>query len=149
MGLNLHNPGLVGVLAPPLTQDELDYLNATVTSPGGVSNPANMHDENPATRASIINTGNNSFTLDLGSIATRPLKAVVAQFRSPYTGGNNWFLEHSTDNAIWTQAATFATVANGVTLMDGGTPSFRYCRCRYVISFATWNSQAYMGTTNS
>ena len=138
-----------GAVYASLDPDAQDYINAVVTGPVGVLNEFQMHNEDTTDRASITNTGNNSFTLDLGSIATRPLKAVVGQFRSPYAGGNNWFLEHSTDNSNWTQAATFATVANGLTLMDGGTPSFRYCRCRYVISFATWNSQAYMGTTNS
>lgn len=144
------NPVWEGAIAQSLfTEEQLDYINATVLSPGGVSNPSQMHDEDPNTRANIVNTGNNSFTLDLGTIATRTLKAVVAQFRSPYTGGNNWFLEWSTDNSAWTTVDNFATTGNGVTTMDGGTPTFRYCRCRYVISFATWNSQAYMGTTNS
>ena len=149
MKLDIHNPGVTAILAPPLSQDELDYLNATVLSPPGVSNPGNMHDENPATRANIVNTGNNSFTLDLGSIATRPLKASVGQFRSPYAGGNTWFLEYSDNNSTWTQGDTFATTGNGVTEMDAGSVSFRYCRCRYQISFATWNSQAYMGTINN
>lgn len=147
--MDIHNPGITGILAPGFTQDQLDFINATVLGPGGVSNPDNMHDENPATRASIVNVGNNSFTLDLGSIATRPLKASVGQFRSPYSGGNNWFLEYSDDNAIWTQGDTFATTGNGVTEMDAGSVSFRYCRARYVISFATWNVQAYLGTVNN
>lgn len=149
MKLDIHSPGFLGVLPPPPTQDELDFLNATVTGPGGVTNPDNMHDENPATRCNIVNTGNNSFTLDLGSIASRPLKASVGQFRSPYAAGNNWFLEYSDNNSTWTQGDTFSTTANGVTEMDAGTVSFRYCRCRYVISCATWNSQAYMGTINN
>jgi hypothetical protein len=147
--LGVKNPVWQGAVAASLDPDAQDFINAIVLSPGGVSNPGNMHDQNPATRAAITNVGNNSFTLDLGSIATRPLKASVGQFRSPYSGGNNWFLEYSTDNSNWTQGDTFSTTANGVTEMDAGSVSFRYCRCRYVISFATWNSQAYMGTINN
>lgn len=150
--IGVKNPVWQGAVAQSLfTQDQLDYLNATVLGPPGVSNPSLMHDENIATRASITNTGNNQFILDLGSIAVRPLKAVVGQFRSPYSGGNNWTLDWSATSSTgpWTQVDTFNTVANGITTMDGGTPNFRWCRCKYQISFATWNCQAYMGTTNS
>jgi hypothetical protein len=149
MKLDIHNPGLLGILPPPPTQDQLDYLNATVLSPGGVNNPDSMHDENIATRASITNVGINAFTLDLGSIASRPLFAIVGQFRSPPQGDVNWFLEYSDDNSNWTQADTTENAPLGLYLLDGGTVSFRYCRCRSVPDFATWNMQAYMGTTNT
>ena len=149
MKLDIHSPGFLGVLPPPLTQDELDYLNATVLSPGGVNNPDQMHDENIATRASITNAGFNSFTLDLGSIASRPLKAVVGQFRSPPQGDVNWFLEYSDNNSTWTQGDTIENAGGATFTMDAGTVSFRYCRCRSVPDFATWNMQAYMGTKNT
>ena len=142
------NIGFVGAI-PDYTQDQKDYLNATVLGPGGVNNPDQMHDENPSTRASITNAGFNSFTLDLGSIASRPLKAVVGQFRSPPQGNVEWFLEYSDDNSIWTQGATTDNSGTGTHLLDAGTVSFRYCRCRSVPDFSTWNMQAYMGTTNS
>lgn len=148
--LGVKNPVWQGAVFQSLfTQDQLDYLNATVLGPGGVSNPDFMHDEVTTTRSTITNTGNNSFTLDLGSISSRPLTANVGQFRSPYAGGNNWFLEYSDNNSTWTQGDTFATTGNGLNTMDAGTVSFRYCRARYQISFATWNVQASLGTVNS
>lgn len=149
--LGVKNPVWQGAVAQSLlTPEQLDYLNATVLDPSGVSNPDQMHDENPNTRASITNVGNNNFTLDLGSIATRPLKAVIGQFRSPLSGQNWWYLETSNDNSSWTtQDSWTGSSFGGTQLLDAGTLSFRYCRCRSVISFATWNMQAYMGTTNS
>jgi hypothetical protein len=149
MKLDIHNPGVTGILAPPLSQDEIDYLNATVLGPGGVSNPDNMHDENPSTRAAITNAGFNSFTLDLGSIATRPLKANVGQFRSPPSNTVTWFLEYSDNNSTWTQGDTINNSGTGLHTMDAGSVSFRYCRCRSVPDVSTWNMQAAMGTTNS
>jgi len=150
MKLDIHNPGVTGILAEPLTQAELDFLNATVLGPPGVNNPDRMHDEDFTTRAQISGTGNYTFVLDLGSIDTRPLKAVIAQFRSPLSGQNWWYLETSDDNSSWTTRDSWTGVSYGGTqLLDAGTLSFRYCRCRSVISFATWNMQAYMGTTNS
>jgi len=142
------NIGFVGSL-PVLTQDQKDYLNATVLGPGGVNNPDNMHDENPATRANITGSGFFSFTLDLGSIASRPLKANVGQFRSPPQGDVNWFLEYSDNNSTWTQGDTIENPGGALFTMDAGTVTFRYCRCRSVPDFSTWNMQAAMGTTNS
>lgn len=149
MKLDIHSPGLLGVLPPPLTQDELDYLNATVLGPGGVSNPDSMHDENPATRASLLGSGFFSFTLDLGSIASRPLFAVVGQFRSPPQFTVTWYLEYSDNNSTWTQGDTTNNSGTGTHLLDTGTVSFRYCRCRSVPDTTTWNMQAYMGTKNT
>ena len=129
--LSLFDPGFVGSIPKP-TQDELDYLNAIVVGHIGVSNPDFMHNEDISNRAVITNTGNNQFILDLQSVAVRPLKAIVGQFRSRYSGGNNWTLDWSADSSSgpWTQVDTFNTTGNGLTLMEGGTPNFRWCRCK-------------------
>ena len=127
-----------------------EYIAASIIAPTpAISNPDNLHDEDPATVASITNTGNNSWVLDLGSIKERPLKAKVGQFRSPPQGNVEWWLEYSDDNSIWTQGDTTDNAGTGFHLMDAGTVSFRYCRCRSVIDFATWNTQVHMGTTNA
>ncbi len=132
-------------LIPDVSQD---YIDAIEDFSPALGSPAQFHDENPATGASVVAGGVKDWRLDLQSKKIRPLKANPNASRSPFVT-LTWSLEYSDDNTNWTVADTAVQTVNGGVVLDGGSPSFRYCRIS-IPSTVLYNFVSVkVGTTNA
>lgn len=133
-------------LIPDTSQD---YIDATVNFVTAIlGGEALFHNEDTGDGASGVVSGGPDWRLDLQFKATRPLQAICNASRSPFVN-LTWQLQYSDDNTNWTTGDSALQTSNGQTLLNAGSPSFRYCRI-FSTQTTVYNfTKEMIGTTNT